>query len=297
MSINQQVSSLEMKRNILRGLVDLVISLERLRASVEAVMLSGGNPAQLSTAELHSIEVIRQRVASHSNDELRSAIDSLDRLVNDSLQELIKLAIQLADDSQANPAELEAFHPRVNMFNRNARTSIALRALLAQRGVNLPVIIFSLPQEAISERLQTIEAREQQVRHKVEEHVEGMQEDISVLLRNPACPPAQHAIFLTMQQSLAENLAHIRAGLSLADLPMPIDDIEEDNQVFTPSASTEKAQPRKVTNEPTTPSTETSSQQPAEVSPVATPGLIPRVRNWLNSPWNSSWKIGGKPRD
>ena len=297
MSITQQISSLEMKRGILRGLVDLVISLEQLRASIGAVMLCGGNPDQLSTAELHSIEVIRQRVATHSNEELCSAIDSLDRLVNDTLQELIKLAMQLADDPQANPAELEAFHPRVNMFNRNARTSIALRALLAQRGVALPVMVFSLPQEAISERLQKIEAREQQVRHKVEEHVEGMQQDITALLQNPSCPPAQHAIFLAMQQSLAENLAHIRAGLSLADLPMPIDDIEAESQVFTPSASTEKVQPREVTTEATPISPHPAPQHPAQAGQAETSGLIPRMRNWLHSPWNSSWKIGGKPRD
>lgn len=297
MSIAQQISSLEMKRGILRGLVDLVISLEQLRTSIEAVMLCGGNPEQLSAAELHSIEVIRQRVATHNNEELRNAIDSLDRLVNDTLQELIRLAMQLADAPQTHPAELEAFHPRVNMFNRNARTSIALRALLAQRGVTLPAMVFSLPQEAISERLQKIEAREQQVRHKVEVHVEGMQQDITALLQNPSCAPAQHAIFLAMQQSLAENLAHIRAGLSLADLPMPIDDIEAENQVFTPSASTEKAQPREVTPEAAPSSLAPAPQQPAQVPPAQPPGLIPRVRSWLNSPWNSSWKIGGKPHD
>lgn len=297
MSITQQISALQMKRGILRSLVNLVISLEQLRVAVEAVMLSGGDPQQLSAAELHSIDVIRQRVAQHSNEELQSAIDSLDRLVNDTLQELTRLAIELADDPRINPVELEAFHPRVNMFNRNARTSIALRALLAQRGIHLPAIVFNLPQEAISERLQKIEAREQQVRHKVEAHVEGMLQDITALLQNPSCAPSQQSIFLAMQQSLAENLAHIRAGLSLTDLPIPIDEIEAENEVFTPSASTEKAQPREVAGQPPANAVQATPQATADGSSATPPGLIPRVRQWLNSPWNSSWKIGGKTRD
>ncbi len=296
-SINQLVTLLEMKRAVLRSLVQLVIVLEKLRNSIEAVMLFGGNPAQLSPAELNAIDVIRQRVENHSNEELRAAINNLDQLVNDTLDELSKLALELADDPDVSEAELEAFHPRVNMFNRNARTAIALRALLAQRGIVLPPIAFSLPQEAISERLQKVEQREQKVRAKVETHVESMQQDIITLLENPACPAAQREIFQAMQQSLADNLAHIRAGLSLADLPMPIEDIEEENQVFTPSASTEKAQPRIAASEqPAAPAT-TSVPQPGEAQTKSTAGLIPRIRGWLNSPWDSSWKIGGKPRD
>lgn len=297
MSITQQVSILELKRSVLRGLVELVISIERLRQSIEAVMLSGANPEQLSAAELQSVEVIRQRVASHSDDELRSAIDSLDLLVNDTLQELSKLALQLADDPTANSVELEAFHPRVNMFNRNARTAIALRALLAQRGVVLPAMVFSLPQEAISERLHKVEQREQQVRRKVEHHIESMHQDIAALLQNPACPAAQQTIFLAMQQSLADNLAHIRAGLSLTDLPMPIEEIEEESQVFTPSASREPVQAAHATSEPpatSAPATSAPAQNPSAAKPA---GLVPRMRSWLNSPWNSSWKTGGKPRD
>ncbi len=133
-SLAAQIALIEKKRAVLLGLTQLVISLERLHTSLEAVLLLGGSRLQLSTAELRSVEVIRQRVRNLSDAELRAAVFNLDGLVSDSLLNLSRLALQLVDDPQVRLDQLESIHPQVNTFNRNARTAIALRALLAKRG-------------------------------------------------------------------------------------------------------------------------------------------------------------------
>ena len=58
-----------------------------------------------------------------------------------------------------------------------------------------------------------------------------MRSDIAQLLANPACSAAQHAVYQALDQSLAENLAHIEAGLSLSELPVAIEDIEVEEDV------------------------------------------------------------------
>ena len=291
----QQVAQLELKRTVLRGLLQLVLTLEQLRHAIEAVMLSGASPMQLSLSDLRSIEVIRQRVAGHSNEQLRLAIESLDQLVADALQEVSRLALALADQPHASVAALEAFDPRVNMFNRNARTAIALRALLAKRGELLPPARLNLPQEAIHARLQQVEVHEQRVRERVARHIHGMGEDLARMLANPACTAQQAAVFQAMRTSLADNLKHVRSGLSLSDLPMPIDTIDFEADVDAdPSASGDAEQP--------VPGAAAGQViAPGEVSPGVAPAasgrLLSRLKRWLNTPSHVSWRDLPDERD
>lgn len=275
-SLAAQIALIEKKRAVLLGLTQLVISLERLHASLEAVLLLGGNRQQLTEAELRSVEIIRQRVASLSDSELRAAVLNLDGLVSDSLLNLSRLALQLVDDPLVRLDQLESIHPQVNTFNRNARTAIALRALLAKRGEVVAALHLPLPRLAIQQRLQQVDAREQVIRQRVVEHINEMRCDIAQVLNNPECSSAQRTMYEVLDQSLADNLAHIQAGLSLSELPVMIEDIEV---VEADHMAVQESQPVDVPDAP-------------KLTPDAgSPGLVRRVRDWLNAPWNSgSWR-------
>ena len=117
------------------------------------------------------MEVVRQRVRNLSDAELRAAVFNLDGLVSDSLLNLSRLALQLVDDPQVRVDQLDAIHPQVNTFNRNARTAIALRALLAKRGEVVAALQLPLPRLAIQQRLRQVDAREQEIRQQVCIHV------------------------------------------------------------------------------------------------------------------------------
>ena len=279
-SLAAQIALIEKKRAVLLGLTQLVISLERLHTSLEAVLLLGGSRLQLSTAELRSVEVIRQRVRNLSDAELRAAVFNLDGLVSDSLLNLSRLALQLVDDPQVRLDQLESIHPQVNTFNRNARTAIALRALLAKRGEVVAALHLPLPRLAIQQRLQQVDAREQVIRQQVCSHVAGMRGDVAQLLANPACSAAQRAMYEVLDQSLAENLAHIQAGLSLSELPVAIEDIE------VAEAAPARSEDSRAAELPAAPVPLETHEAPLKEDA----GLLPRVRDWLNAPWNSGRK-------
>ena len=279
-SLAAQIALIEKKRAVLLGLTRLVISLERLHSSLEAVLLLGGSRLQLSTSELRSVEVIRQRVRNLSDAELRAAVFNLDGLVSDSLLNLSRLALQLVDDPQVQLDQLESIHPQVNTFNRNARTAIALRALLAKRGEVVAALHLPLPRLAIQQRLQQVDAREQVIRQQVCSHITGMRGDVVQLLANPACSGAQRAMYQALDQSLAENLAHIQAGLSLSELPVAIEDIEVAEAAPAHGDDSREA----ALSAAPVPSVTSEASEKEQA------GLLPRVRDWLNAPWNSGRK-------
>lgn len=302
-TLAQQITQLELKRTVLRGLLQLVLTLEQLRQAIEAVMLSGASPMQLSLSDLRSIEVIRQRVAGHSNEQLRMAIESLDQLAADALQEVSLQALALADQPHASVAALAAFDPRVNMFNRNARTAIALRALLARRGELLPPARLNLPQEAIHARLQQVEAHEQRVRERVAQHILGMDEDLARMLANPACTTQQAAVFEAMRGSLADNLKHVRSGLCLSDLPMPIDTIDFEADVDADadadahaSGDTALLASLLAPGEAAGPVIAADQVSPA-VAPAGSGRLFSRLKRWLNTPSHVAWRDLPDERD
>ncbi len=293
LSLAQQIALLEKKRAVLSGLMQLIISLEQLRAGLEAVLLLGGNAAALSAQEQRSLEVIRQRVSNLEDHALRLAVQQLDKQVSGELEQLITLSLSLADDLRLDMSQLSQLNQHANSFNRNARTLIAMRALLNQRGEVLPPLQFPLPKAEIAQRLQQFDNHEQQVRQQAVEHIEGMRTDISVMLANPACSEAQQQTFTALNQALSDNLQHIREGRSLTELPMPIDDFE----VSGGTQKTPAPQPAAVEEAPAA-SAEIVTDTAPEDSPnaeISPPGLIRRIGRWLNSPWNQGWKSNDKP--
>lgn len=291
LSLTQQVALLEKKRAVLHGLTQVVISLERLRSALEAVLLLGGDREQLSESERRSVELIYERVRTLSDEALRQAIDSLDGLVRDSLQRLCALALELVDDVSARLDELERIHPQVNTFNRNARTAIALRVLLARRGQRLEPLALPLPHAEIAARLRQVDAQERQIRERVCRHVVDMRVDLAQLLANPACSPAQLQMFAELDASLTGNLEHILAGHSLAELPVSIEAVEVDRQQEQTESKPAASEPPEAER-----GADTGPQEVGEAAPQLSgekrPGVLLRVRDWLSEPWNGPKKNG-----
>lgn len=286
----QQVALLEKKRAVLQGLMHLSEVLEQLRSGLQAMLqLGGGGQTQVSLADMRSFQIIRERVAALSDGELRSGIQSLDQRVQQSLGEMCQLALQLVDDARASQHDLEHINPKVNQFNRFARTAIAMRILLERRGQPVAPLQLILPQAEIEQRLARVQEKEQGISRALVKHIQGMREDLVLMLGNPACGESQRQFYQVLDQALAANLAHIEAGLSLSELPMPIDSIEVGEQtVQTPPAQVSDAPPAKASSPPSEVQTTQAALAPAQ-------GFVPRLKAWLNSPWHVGWKDVGKP--
>lgn len=296
LSFGQQVLLLEKKRAVLQGLIHLSEALEQLRSGLQAMLqLGGGGQAQLSLRDMRAFETIRARVAALSDTELRASINTLDQRVQQSLGQMCQLALQLVDDARTSALDLEQIQPRVNEFNRFARTAIAMRILLERRGQSIAPLQLPLPQQEIEQRLHSVSEKERGMTQALVKHIQDMRSDLALMLENPACSSSQQQFYQVLDQALAANLSHIEAGLSLAELPMPIDSIEVGEQPL-------RAEPQAPTEAPAEPEPEPEAepaaapQTDAAAMPQSTEplGFVPRLKAWLHSPWHVGWKDVGR---
>lgn len=298
----QQVLLLEKKRAVLQGLIHLSEALELLRSGLQAMLqLGGGGQAQVSLRDMRAFETIRTRVAQLSDGELRNSIHALDQRVLQSLAHMCQLALQLVDDARTSALDLEQIQPRVNEFNRFARTAIAMRILLERRGQFIEPLQLPLPQHEIEQRLVSVTEKEQGMTQALVSHIQDMRSDLALMLGNAACSASQQQFYQVLDQALEANLNHIEAGLSLAELPMPIDSIEVGEQQATAESG---AQPEPEAEaepglEPETAAPGASKSQSQASAPI---GFVPRLKAWLHSPWHVGWKDVGvrgekKPSD
>lgn len=302
LAFSQQMNLLEKKRAVLLGLLRLTETLEQLRAALQALLqLGGGGQSQLPLSDMRAFEVIRERVAGLSDAELHSGIANLDLRVHQSLASISQIALQLVDDAHASLADLEQINPRLNQFNRYARTSIAMRVLLERRGLSLPPLQFELPRSEIEQRLAGVEQKEQNICQAVVLHINDMRSDLTLILGNPACSDSQRQFYSELDQALAANLAHIEAGLSLSELPMPIESIEVAGEPQTADEPAAVAEPQGPTE--TTPVTPSASNPQPSAAPEAgaeeaAAGFVGKLKTWLNSPWDVRWKdVSKAPAD
>lgn len=296
LAFSQQVALLEKKRAVLLGLLRLTETLQQLRVALTSVLqLGGAAGAAPSDSDLRAFEVIRQRVADLSSAELRQAIEQLDGKVRDSLAQISTMALQLVDDARASLSDLELIHPRVNGFNRFARTNIAMRVLLEQRGESLPALQFELPREAIAQRLARVEEKEQGICRALVAHIQDMRGDLALMLGNPHCAESQTQFYQVLDQALAANLAHIEAGLSLSELPMPIESIEVEGGGSVEHADSPVAEPVGTAEAETAASA--SPLPDVAPDPLPASGLLGRLRRWLSSPVEVRWRDLQPPAD
>lgn len=289
----QQVLLLEKKRAVLQGLIHLSEALELLRSGLQAMLqLGGGGQAQVSLRDMRAFETIRTRVAQLSDGELRNSIHALDQRVLQSLAHMCQLALQLVDDARTSALDLEQIQPRVNEFNRFARTAIAMRILLERRGQFIEPLQLPLPQHEIEQRLVSVTEKEQGMTQALVSHIQDMRSDLALMLGNPACSASQQQFYQVLDQALEANLNHIEAGLSLAELPMPIDSIEVGEQQVTAEPGAEPEPEAEPGLEPETAAPGASESQSQASAPI---GFVPRLKAWLHSPWHVGWKdVGGR---
>ncbi|MDG9667998.1 hypothetical protein ONV78_09665 [Hahella sp. CR1] len=310
-SITKQISVLEKKRSALLRLVRATSSLEKLRQSFQAVLQLGATKMTLSTSALKSFESLGRKVRNLPDSEVKVRLGNLDDHVQSNLGRVTEMALQLVDAEEAIDEKFEEINLVVGDFSRYARTSIAMRVLLERRGVKIAPLKISLPVEDIKRRLSRVCEQEKSCRKQAEEQIVSMHEDIGVMLSNPTCTGMQRQVLEAVDTALMDNLEHIQAGKSLADLPTPIEEIELETP--RPGAVTKTAEEKESAQEkeqaaksreapphPPEKAKKPSAKQAAqpESSPKRPSGVMGRFLEWLNTPWSVGWKdLRKKKRD
>lgn len=153
----------------------------------------------------------------------------------------------------------------------------------------------------LKEKLKNLTLRELKIRNNALNEIETMMHDIDQAL-NSDYGQSMQKMLADIKQGLFENLAHIKSGKSLFELPMPIENIElsEANMVTYEYTELPRMDDYPIKTEEVASalpefgkSSEKKSKpkQDQRTSTLKKPkGVWQRFVYWLNSPWEVKWK-------
>ncbi|BES70583.1 hypothetical protein RE428_16010 [Marinobacter nanhaiticus D15-8W] len=270
-------------------------SIEGLKRGIED-MLAQGEPAADSDPEATQfIEGLGRKVRNMSDAEVALRLEKLDLRMHGLFSRMMPLIEWIsAGEARVDDRMLAEASNDIDALKRMSRTALALRGMLARRGLSIPAFRLPLDRAKLQKKLFAIAREEQQARREVIQQVRAMGNDVRMLLERTDLSAAMRQLLEQLQTGLLANLEHLRAGHGVAELPLPIE--TADFGIALPEAdqaSSEEDEP--VVVKPTSSSTVTGgSQAPVEATPdsdkPSLPGMFRSVWLWFKSPWEVSWR-------
>ncbi|WP_148863554.1 hypothetical protein [Marinobacter fonticola] len=300
------LQQLEESRTFLQRLIVAASAIEGLKHSVEDMLAQGAVASDDQPHMARFIEGLGRKVRNLSDAEVRLRLEKLDRRIGGLFSRLVPLIEQISSgDAPVDEAKLVGASNDIDALKRLSRTALAVRGMLTRRGVAFADFRLPLDRERLQTQLLAIAREEQRARREVIQQVRVMGSDIRKLLQRPDLPVAMRHLLDQMQAGLLANLEHLKAGHSVAELPLPIEtasfieplpegsEPQEVEAPFSESAGQpEQPPPRKQ-----------APPQPAHRnSPVlkdataggtrkaVPPGLLRALWLWIRSPWDVSWR-------
>lgn len=288
------LQQLEQRRHILERLVAAARTIEALKHSMAHMLAQGDGPSSQTPHLSRFIEALGQKVRNLSDAEVQLRLNKLDRRQRELLAQLQPLIEQIQTaDTALEELPLASAEETIGTFRRLAQTGLALRGLLARRGLKVPELRLPFDQEQLQRQLQAINGEEQKARRSVIRQVREIGGEIRQLLDRQDLPPHMHKLLEEMLQGLQANLAHLKAGKSVLDLPLDI----EATAFIEPAPGAVEAKEHAAWDAEPTPAGATTRAGPAgasriqEAQPPGKPPSLPRaVWLWVCSPWDVSWR-------
>jgi hypothetical protein len=317
----EQLDRLAVERSALEQLLTAARSLGSLHKGLESSLQLGKSTAALPAEAQRLYLSLDNKIQAMSDDEVLKRLHQLERKITLQLKNLAPLIDPLVSSSPAQSDEqAAALAPQqLDVFQRQAKTAITLRALLHKRGLSVPVLTMPIAASVVERKLAVIELQEQRCRVQVTEAVDTMATDINVLMTHSECSDAMCETLGQVFDDLVSAQEHLSAGLSLDSLPISIDII--DGQVvadeppvpglppaediaagaMTAQGESTALSESAALSEPTAldesaPLSEEPASKAAEVlaAPAAkdlpAKSLWQKLILWLNTPWGTRWR-------
>lgn len=277
--LQQDIARIDGKRKVLEQIVEITRAIEQMQDSLNAVLILGAPSSELPAEAAKLFQDLSGSMQNLPTNQIKEYLDKLQKVVNSQLEGILKYsgfdfgaddAIEIltmsgdSSDTQASPLDL------LNDFKRTAQTAVSLRVLLKKRGVGTDGAVISVSKDVIEKQYKVLEEKEQQQRVKVKSKVEEMKEDISAMIDNPSYPDAMKEMLRGVLGNLDNDIEHIDKGGSLDKLSFVMETHE-----FTEATQQEDEVEEIVL--------ESSDEKKKR-------GLANKANEWLNSPWNVSWK-------
>lgn len=292
----QALAELEQRRQLLQQLIGVTAVIESLKHSL-AQMLTPHSPDQPAAIE-SMLASLDDEIHALPDDDINHRLESLDR----RLRALYGQLMPVIEEIQAaeSPSELTSLTTAVHdagELRELVQAAMAVRILLSQRGLQVPEFRLPLDRARLEVQLQTVTDKEQACRQQVIGQVREMEQDLLRLLGNANLPEAMRTLMSQMLSGLQDNLRHLQAGLSISELPLPIEAASFVEQaVPVPPSPQPDAHPADPSADPAPCESPTLSGTDSDTPPVTSeptlqpPSLMQAILLWISSPWNVSWQ-------
>lgn len=283
-----ELTALRQRRSALQEMARIALSVEKLRQGLSALLLVGKPPDDLPDSALTLFETLSKSVRHYSDRRLRESLDAIEKVVQDNVERILAIAdapdrLDSAGHDSGDPGDL---HALIHEFRRHVQTAVALGLLLHERGIACPEFRLPVSHEVISTRIGHLIEEEKRCRNRLETEMSNMLDEIGKL-ENTLHDERITLELRDLRRQLLDNLAHLRRGENIEDMPVVFEMIEmgsaEDHRIpFTP------------TSLPSAPPTETASHANESVNETDdTPPRRPfgrRLWTWLTTPLGVRWR-------
>ena len=154
--------------------------------------------------------------------------------------------------------------------------------LLRKRGAPVPAMVIAVPKSVIRERISELEKKESLYIEKIKTVIIAMQKDIDKILGNPGCPEVAKQNLLEVRSDLEQNLAHIKAGRKIEDLPIIFEElgvVSAHQSAFSSDIFSDSDAPKRA-----------ASVDAASAHEKKGRGFIFQLWTWLTTPTTVSWR-------
>lgn len=282
------LNSLHNRRTTIEKVISVSIMLEKLHQNLQAMVLLGKSSNEISVKVRSTLKKLDEKVRILPTPKLQELTEKVDLLIKSKLKGILTLINQKNVDSILH----EKSESMIQELQHRAQTAVALRVTLEERGTRTKPLSLGVPPELLRKKATILKRQESIQRDHLKSNLKSMQADIKVVLSNKAFPEKMLEVAREMKSGIEENLRHLKSGKSISKMPMAIElidsgsigenyDLPTEEELFQNEPHAQKG-PQEGTAE----SVDNRQEEPKEPRR----GFINKFIEWLNSPWNRSWK-------
>jgi hypothetical protein len=275
------------RKALLKHVIEIAQNAERIQEGLQALLILGKGAFRMPPGALRFFEGISDHVRDQPAIKLLESLGVLENLIKNDLDTI--LALSQIDGMDENATAMVAnislgqdIPTLLNEFRRRAQTAVSLRILLRKRGAPVAAMVIPVPESVIEERIGELEKKERLYANRVQAEIVSMQKDIDNLLGNPDYPETAKHELRGVREDLEKNLAHIRSGRKIEDLPVAFEElgvVSANQSDYSSDIFNDSGAPRA--------STVTEEQYAHENKRR---GFLFQLWTWLTTPTSVSWR-------
>lgn len=285
------VELIKEKRQLLKRVVLITRSTERMQDSLKSVLILGKPSTDIPKGMLKYYHILSNKIKQKSSRKISWYLNKLEELIKSNLQGIVEITMEEHEVSlsglsgQAEEGYSDEAMRLLSEFKRQSQTAVALKILLQQRGVYTPGTAVKESVQQIEGHIKRLERREEKQRKQLHTHITQMHADLSGMFKSDQYSDEMKKVFRKVMTDLESDLRAIEHGEKIDKLQLSFEVVE--------TGVERKKDPVQVQQQVATETEEYLEEfdqdAPANALPTKV-GFFRTLLRWLNTPWSVSWR-------